>query len=199
MSDERGTPGVDRRGPPGVARAWVDVLVRPQQFFRSAVVPGNQGAGLVFAMAVVAVEEASRLVLVPDAIPPVVGGPVVSGVLVVGFATLLVAPVGLHLVAALQTLLLRPLVPDRAGVAETVQVVAYAAAPCALAGPPVPWLRALCGLYGTWLLVVGLQTVHGTSRRRAALAGLVIAAIVFGYGFRGFGAVGAQLAAWYII
>jgi hypothetical protein len=175
------------------------VLVHPRRFFRAAVVPGDQGAGLTFAMAVVAVEEATRLALVPGAIPTVVGGPVVSAALVVGVATLLVAPAGLHLVAALQTLLLRPLVAERAGVAETVQVLAYAAAPCVLAGPPVPWLRVLGAGYGTWLLVAGLREVHGTTRRRAAVAGALPAAVVFGYGFRGFAALGDQLAAWYII
>ena len=169
-------------------RAWVEVLVRPRRFFRHAVAPGDQGPGLSFAVAVVAVEETSRLALVPDAVPAVVGGPVVSGLVVVGVATLLVTPLALHLVAALQTLLLRPLVAERAGVSETVQVVAYAAAPCALAGVPSPGLRVACTLAGAGLLVVGLATVHRTSIARAAAAGALPAALVFGYGFRGFGA-----------
>lgn len=170
-------------------RAWLEVLVRPRQFFRQRIVPGEQASGLGFAVAVVAVEEASRLVLVPDAVPPVAGGPVISAVLAVGLATLLVTPVALHLVAALQTLLLRPVVHDRAGVSTTVQVVAYAAAPCALAGIPVPGLRVACAVYGTVLLVLGLATVHRTTLLRAALAGAVPSALVFGYGFRGFGAL----------
>lgn len=186
-------------GPVGLARAWVAVLVRPRTFFRTSVTPGDQSAGLTFAMAVVAVEEATRLALVPDAVPSLAGGRLASAALVVGLAVLLVVPAGLHLIAAVQTLLLRPLVADRAGVSETVQVVAYAAAPCALAGPPVPALRVVCAAYGTWLLVIGLQTVHGTTRRRAAAAGAVPAAVVFGYGFRGFGAAVDLLASWYII
>lgn len=187
------------RGPRGLLSAWITVLGRPHRFFRTGVAPGDQAAGLTFAMVVVAVEETVRLALVSGAIPAVVGGRLVSATLVVGFATLLVAPAGLHLVAALQTLLLRPLVGDRAGVSETVQVLAYAGAPCALAGPPVPWLRVLCAAYGAWLLVIGVETVHDTTRRRAALAAAVPAALVFGYGFRGFAALGDLLVAWYII
>lgn len=188
-------PGGGRaRGPRGLLRAWVEVLVRPARFFRAGVSPGDQGPGLTFAMAVVAVEEASRLALVPGAVPQLVGGKLASGALLVGLATLLVAPLALHLVAGVQILLLRPLVADRAGVSETVQVLAYAAAPCVFVGVPEPTMRALGGLYGAWLLVVGLATVHGTSRWRAAAAGAVPAVLVFGYGFRGVAALGALYA-----
>lgn len=200
MTDPAGrrVPGRSR-GPRALVRAWVDVLVTPRRFFQTAVAPGDQVPGLTFAMAVVLVEEATRLALVPGAVPQLVGGRLVGAVLVIGLATLLVAPLGLHLVAAVQTLLLHPMVPDRAGISETVQVLAYAAAPCALAGAPAPALRVACAAYGTWLLVLGLSTVHGTSRRRAGVAGAIPAAVVFGYGFRGFDALGALLAAWYII
>ncbi len=191
--------GGRRRGPEGLVRAWVRVLVRPGRFFRTAVAPGHQAPGLTFAMAVVGLEEASRLALAPAAVPALAGGRLASAALVVGLATLLVAPLGLHLVAAAQTLLLRPLVADRAGVSETVQVLAYAAAPCALAGPPVPALRVICTAYGGWLLVVGLATVHRTSRRRAAIAAAIPAAVVFGYGFRGFAAVVDLLVGWTLV
>jgi hypothetical protein len=191
--------GGRRRGLGGLVRAWLGVLVAPRAFFEEAVAPGDQAPALTFAMAVVLAEEATRLALVPGAVPVLAGGPIVSAALVVGLATVLVAPVGLHLVAALQTVLLGPLVGDRAGIDETVQVLAYAAAPCALAGPPSPGLRALCAGYATVLLVVGLATVHGTSLRRAAAAGALPAAVVFGYGFRGVAAVADQLAAWYLI
>lgn len=200
MTDWLQAPDAGRpRGPRGIGRAWLEVIVRPNRFFRTAVVPGDQGPGLTFAMTVVLVEEATRLAFVPEAVPPLVGGRLVATVLVLGLATLLVAPLGLHLVAAIQTLLLRPLVADRAPVSETVQVLAYAAAPCALAGLPVPALRVVGTAYGAWLLVIGLATVHGIPRRRAAVAGVIPAAVVFGYGFRGFDAVGQLLAAWYII
>ncbi|MFB6360400.1 MAG: YIP1 family protein [Halobacteriales archaeon] len=179
-------PGGGRdRGPRGLARAWLEVLFRPRRFFRSGVAPGDQGPGLTFAIAVVAIEEAVRLALVPAAIPALAGGRLASAAVLVGLAALLVTPAMLHLLAAIQTLLLRPLVEERAGVSETVQVLGYAIAPCVLAGIPVPALRVLCAAYGTWLLVFGLAVVHETDGLRAALAGLLPAAAVFGYGFRG--------------
>lgn len=188
-------PGGGRaRGPRGLVRAWVEVLVRPGRFFRTGVAPGDQGPGLTFAMAVVAVEEASRLALVPDAVPSLVGGRLASATLLVGLATLLVAPLGLHLVAGVQILLLRPVVADRAGVSETVQVLAYATAPAVFVGVPEPTIRVVGGFYGTWLLVVGLATVHGTSRWRAAAAGAIPAVLLFGYGFRGVAALGTLYA-----
>lgn len=187
------------RGPAALACAWVEVLVRPRRFFRAAVAPGDQAPGLVFAMAVVLVAEATRYALVPDAHPVVAGAPRLSAALFLGATVLLVAPAALHLVAALQTLLLLPFASDRGGVSETVQVIAYASAPCALAGPPVPELRALCAAYGAWLLVVGLREVHGLSTRRAAVLGAPPAVLVFGYGFRGFAAAEILLRQWYLI
>ena len=182
------------RGPRGLLRAWVEVVVRPRRFFAHGVAPADQGPGLTFLMAVVAVEETSRLALAPEAVPSLVGGRLASAALLVGLATVLVAPLGLHLLAAVQTLLLRPLVADRAGVSQTVQVLAYAAAPCAFAGLPVPAIRVLCGAYGAVLLVLGLSIVHDTSPWRAAAAGALPAALLFGYGFRAFGAVSAVYA-----
>ncbi|MFB6361259.1 MAG: YIP1 family protein [Halobacteriales archaeon] len=191
-------PGGGRdRGPRGLARAWVEVLLRPRRFFRSGVAPGDQGPGLTFAMTVVAIEEAARLALAPAAIPELAGGRLASAAVLVGLAALLVTPAALHLLAAIQTILLRPLVEERAGVSETVQVLGYAIAPCVLAGIPVPALRVLCAAYGAWLLGVGLTVVHETDGWRAALAALLPAAAVFGYGFRGFLAVQQLLAGSY--
>ncbi len=194
------TPGEGReRGPLGIGRAWVDVLVRPRGFFRAGVVPGDQAPGLVFAVVVAFVFVATRFLLVPDSIPAIQGGPVLSATLALLAVTLLVAPATLHLTAAIQTLLLIALVRDRAGVSETVQTVAYATAPCALAGLPYPSLRALCAAYGAFLLVVGLSEVHGTSLTRAALAAVLPASLVFGYAFGGFGAVVSVAQAWALI
>ncbi|MFB6281862.1 MAG: YIP1 family protein [Haloferacaceae archaeon] len=187
------------RGPSGLLRAWVEVLVRPRRFFRTAVVPGQQAPGLVFAVAVALAYLAGLLGSGAETVPPtlpVVGG---TGPLAAAFVVLLVAlvvaPATLHLTAAVCTLGLMATVEDRAGVSETVQTVAYAAAPCALAGLPVPEVRAFCALYGTALLVLGLGEVHDTGPVRAALAGAVPAGLVFGAAFRGFGAVAVLLPA----
>lgn len=193
-------PGGGRaRGPRALLRAWVEVVVRPRRFFRVAVAPGDQAPGLAFAMAVVLVSESSRLALAPGAVPPLVGSRALSAVIVVAVAVIIVTPAVLHLVAAVATLVLVAVADDRRGVSETVQVLAYAAAPCALAGLPLPAVRVVATAYGTYLLVVGFETVHGVGGRRAAIVAAVPAALVFGYGFRGFDAVATLLARWYII
>lgn len=188
------------RGPRGLLRAWVTVLVRPRQFFRTAVVPGEQAPGLVFAVAVALAYVAGLLgsgaATVPPDLPVVGGTGALATLVVVLLVALVVAPATLHLTAALGTLLLMATVDDRAGVSETVQTLSYAAAPCALAGLPVPELRVLCTGYGAALLVVGLREVHGTGLARAALVGAVPAALVFGYAFRGFAAAATLRRAW---
>jgi hypothetical protein len=181
------------RGPAGLARAWVEVLVRPRRFFRTGVAPGDQAPGLVFVAGIVLIEEGIRLSVVPGAVPTVAGQPFVSRALALALAVVLIAPLTLHLVAAIQTLLLIPFVADRAGISGTVQVIAYASAPCVFAGVPIPLLRLTCGLYGAVLLVVGLAVVHEDSLPRAAILGALPAAIVFGYGFRGFRAAAELL------
>lgn len=187
--------GGRNRGPVAILRAWVGVLIAPRQFFRGAVAPGDQAPGLVFGGAVVLVEETTRYALIEGARPVFAGRPLASAALAVGVAVVLVTPAVLHLVAAIETVLLAGLTnvigfaPDRGGVGETVQVVAYAAAPCALAGAPIPLLRAVCAGYAAVLLIVGLAIVHRMSYPKAVIAAVLPAALVFGYGFRGFAAL----------
>ncbi len=177
------------RGPRGMARAWLEVLVRPGRFFTTGIGTGDQAPALTFVMAVVALEEASRFLLVEDAVPAVAGGERSSMAVALAVAVLIIAPASLHLISALQTVLLMIGAPDRGGVSETVQVLAYATAPCIVAGAPVPGLRAVCAAYGTILYIVGLGRVHDLPPLRAFVVGAVPAAIAFGYGFRGFDAL----------
>lgn len=193
-----GIPGRDR-GFTGIARAMGEILVSPRAFFRRRVAPGEQAPGLTFAMTVVVVEEASRYWLSPTAVPMLTASQLTSAIIVLALTVLLITPVVLHLVAAIQTLLLLPVIKDRAGISETVQIISYATTPCLLAGVPIPELRVVCTAYGTVLLVIGIAEIHGTTDRLAAMVGAIPAAIVFGYGFRGFDAVTTLLAEWYII
>jgi hypothetical protein len=160
-------------------------LVRPQQFFRNGVAPGDQAPGLVFAVAVAVAYTLGLFAFVPSRIPEWALGPGVSAALAVAVVTIVIAPAALHLTAALQTIILILTVPDRAGVSETVQVIAYAAAPCVIAGIPIPAVRAGCTLYAGSLLVIGLREVHGTTTARAAVAGVVPATLLFGTAFGG--------------
>lgn len=191
----RGRP----RGPIALLRAWFEVVVRPRRFFRVAVAPGDQAPGLVFGMAVVLVEEASRYALAPGSVPGLVGSRVLSASLAVAVAVVIVTPAALHLAAAVQTLVLMAVADDRAGVSETVQVLAYASAPCALAGLPWPLMRAAATAYGAFLLTIGLAEVHELRPGRAIVAASLPAILVFGYGFRGFDALRALLARWYVV
>jgi hypothetical protein len=172
-----------------MARAWAEVLIRPRRFFQTGIGTGDQAPALTFVMAVVALEEASRFLLVENAVPAVAGGERSSMAVALAVAVLIVAPASLHLVSALQTVLLMIGAPERGGVSETVQVLAYATAPCMLAGAPVPALRAICAVYGAVLYVTGLSRVHDLSLPRAVVLGAVPSAVAFGYGFRGFDAL----------
>jgi hypothetical protein len=188
--------GGRERGPRGLLRAWVEILVRPTRFFRNGVAPGDQAPGLAFGMGVVLVSEAVRLALVPEAVPEVAGGWGASALLTLAVATVFVAPLALHLVAAVESVALVLLVPAerRAGVSETVQVVAYAAAPCVLAGVPVPAVRVVVAAWGALLLALGTAARNDASPLVALAASVVPAALVFGYGFRGFAAAATLIA-----
>ncbi|MCU4754028.1 YIP1 family protein [Halobacteria archaeon AArc-curdl1] len=177
------------RGPRGLARAWLEVLVRPHRFFRVGVSPGDQAPGLTFLMTVVLVAITSQYVFTPESFPSLPVSPLLAGTFWISLVVLLVAPLGLHLLSALQTLFLLVIVPNRAGISQTVQVLAYATAPCVVVGVPIPEIRVLACLYGAVLLIVGLRIVHETSIIRALLAGLVPALLLFGYGFGGMAAL----------
>jgi len=176
-----------------MARAWFEAMIRPRRFFRAAVAPADQAPGLTFVMAVVGIAVGTRLALVPGATPVYLDAPALSALFVLAAFVLVVGPVSLHLAAAFQTVLLILVVRDRAGISETVQTLAYATAPCVFAGVPVPAVQAAVGVYGTVLLVTGLAVVHETSPVRAALAGLPVAAAVFGGAFGAAPALSAVL------
>jgi len=181
--------GGRERGPVGLLRAWVEVLVRPRQFFGSKVAPGDQAPGVTFAAAVVLAAEAVRIGLFGGPHPVVGGQPTLSAVLWVSLVTVLVAPAGIHLVAALQTLLLMTTVEKRAGVSETVQVLCYALAPCAFVGVPSVHVQAAVTVWGAGLLVAGMASVHDLAHGTALAVTAVPAVLVFGYGFGGTEAV----------
>ena len=181
------------RGPRGLARAWVETLVRPRRLFANGVSPGDQAPALTFAVAVAAAFTLGWIVADPGAIPGIVGSVPVSAVILILVVIAMAAPVGLHLTAAVATIsvILASVeiddgfsLRDRGGVSETVQVVAYASAPMALAGPPIPQLRIACGVYSTVLLLIGFRTVHGTTPARTLIAGIPPAIMGYGIGYR---------------
>ena len=189
--------GGRRRGPRGLARAWVEVLVRPGRFFRTGVAPADQAPGLTFALAVAFTFVGGRLLLSPESLSgyghvvAATGRPVLSAFVLAGAIGFLVAPLVLHLAAALATLSLMAVVDDRGGISETVQVVAYASAPAVFVAVPHPAVQVVAASYGALLVAVGFAVVHETSPPRAAVAALLPAVFVFGFAFGGIGAVEA--------
>lgn len=183
------TPAGGReRGPRGVMRAWISVIIAPRQFFASAVAPGDQAPGLVFGITIATAYVAGLFAGNPSHIPQLSNDPVTSAAITVIAVMLLIAPAILHLTAALQTILLILIVPDRAGVSETVQIIAYAAAPCIIAGVPIAALRVMCTAYAATLLIIGIREVHATSTLRATLAAGIPASLLFGSALGGISA-----------
>jgi hypothetical protein len=173
------------RGPVALGRAWVEVLVRPRQFFARKVAPGDQAPGLTFAAVVVFAAEIGRIATVADGYPVVANQPTASAVLWLLALIVLVTPAGIHLTAALQTLVLIATVDDRAGVSETVQVLCYSLAPLAFLGVPNLWVQAAVVLWSAGLLVIGMGTVHDVSLPKALVVVAIPAVLLLGYGFGG--------------
>jgi len=190
------------RGPRALARAWVEALVRPRRLFANGVAPGDQAPALTFTVAVAAAYALGWMISEPGAIPGIVVSVPVSAAILFLVVVVLVAPVGLHLTAAVATLsvILASVEYDdglalraRGGVSETVQVVAYASSPMALAGPPIPELRVVCGVYAAVLLLIGFRTVHETTLARTLVAGVPPALLGYGVGYRVVAAVRSLL------
>ncbi|KKF39445.1 hypothetical protein FK85_28385 [Halorubrum saccharovorum] len=181
------------RGPRALARAWVEALIRPRRLFANGVAPGDQAPALTFAVAVAAAYALGWIVTDPGIVPGIVASLPLSAAILFLVVVVLVAPVGLHLTAAVATLsvILASVeyddgiaLRDRGGVSETVQVVAYASSPMALAGPPIPELRVVCGAYAAVLLLIGFRTVHRTTPVRTLVAGVPPALLGYGVGYR---------------
>jgi hypothetical protein len=171
------------RGPVALVRAWVEVLLRPDRFFRRRIAPGDQAPGLTFAAFVLLAAEATRIVTVPDAHPIVAEQPMASAVFWLLALVVVVMPAGIHLTAALQTLFLIGFVEERAGVSETVQVICYALAPLAFLGVPNVWVQCLVGLWASGLFVLGIAEVHDVPLWRAFGVAVVPVTLLVGYGF----------------
>tara|TARA_Y100000996_G_scaffold371739_1_gene320241 strand:+ start:506 stop:1045 length:540 start_codon:yes stop_codon:yes gene_type:complete len=168
-------------------RNWIAIIIHPKGFFEKKIKSGKQSDGLIFAMVVVMIEEGSRIIIHTP-------WTVTYFFISLGVAVLIVTPILLHIVAAIQTLLLRMGAKNRKGIGATVQVIGYSIAPCIFAGFAIPSLRVLCAIYGSILLIIGLKEVHDVSLRKAFLISIIPAIIVFGLLFRGILALNSLLA-----
>jgi hypothetical protein len=164
--------------------------------------PGDQAPALTFAVAVAAAFTLGWMVADPGVIPGIVASVPVSALVTFLVVVALAAPVGLHVTAAVATVSVIVAsiefddglgLRDRGGVSETVQIVAYASSPMALAGPPVPVLRVACGAYAVGLLLIGFRTVHRMSPLRTLVAGVPPALLGYGVGYRVIASIRALL------
>ncbi|MDL0126147.1 YIP1 family protein [Halobacterium salinarum] len=177
--------GGRERGPLGLAKSFTQVLLNPVSFFDEAVSPGDQAPGLVFAMVVVGVVAVTELAATPSDALAFPTADWLAAVLTVALVVLLVTPAAVHALSAIQTLCLviATISESRGGVSETVQLIAYAAAPCVVTGLGVPVLTLLAGVWAWCLLVVGTSVVHEISLPRAVIAAAVPGVLAFGAGF----------------
>jgi hypothetical protein len=174
--------------------------------FGGWITPGDQAPALTFAVAVAAAFVLGWIAADPAvAAGPIASSPLLSAAVIVLVAAALAAPVGLHLTAAVGTVSVvvacveiadgHFALRDRGGVSETVQAVAYASAPMALAGPPIPLLRVACGAYAALLLAVGLSRIHGLTPFRTVVAAVPPALLGYGVGYRSVAALRALIGA----
>ncbi|MFB6196843.1 MAG: YIP1 family protein, partial [Halobacteriaceae archaeon] len=171
------------RGPRAIWNAWIAILIKPSEFFERGITPGDQAPGLIFAMVTSAVAALFHLLTFPAYALVFGDRPALSMLLVFAFIVLFITPISLHVVAAVETLGLIGLVPNRNGISETVQVIGYSTAPCALAGLPSPTLRVVVTAWGVALLMYGTMVVHDADPLRSSVASLLPSMLVFGFGF----------------
>jgi hypothetical protein len=171
-------------------RRWLRRLLRPRRFFAAAVRANDQAPAVYHIIIVGSITAAVRLWMGPI---PAVGGSTIFGAAVwIALTGLFIAPIALHLAAALATVMLIITAPDRAGISMTVQVWAYAATPVVLIGVGRPALTVVAIAVAGYWTIVGTAVVHQISTRRALLAAAVPIGIVYGIGLGGF-ASGTQL------
>ena len=154
---------------------WLKVMTKPHLFFGEMMEESGQGEGLIFVMVLVAIEEGSRLAWIG----------LEYSIIILGVTVFIATPILLHIVAAIQTVLLRFVKKDRNEMSLTVKVICYSISPCVFMGLTVPFLRIICAVYGWLILVIGIKEAHGVSMRNALLVTAVPSIIIFGYMFRG--------------
>ena len=168
-------------------RLRVRRLLRPHRFFEAVVTANDQAPAVYHIIIIGSITAAVRLWVGP--IPSVGGSALIGAAVWIALTGLFIAPIALHLAAALATVMLMITVPERAGISMTVQVWAYAATPVVLIGLGRPALTVVAIAVAGYLTVVGTAVVHRISMRRALLAAAVPIMVVYGIGLGGFASV----------
>lgn len=180
-------------------RLWGETLLTPWRVFPGGIRPGEQLPAVIFTVLVTGAWVAVRVAVDPGAVPVLGDAPVVSMLIWAALLAVVVAPVAVHVMAAVATVVLIAIASDRAGVSETVQTVAFAMAPAPVLATGVAELQVLATIYGTFLVMYGLSAVHRVSPERALLAGAVPAYVLFVVGFGADAGFVELMRRWYII
>ena len=165
------------------AMVWFTAIVAPWICFTDFITERDQTRAIGFIVLMVVFWQLMTVLLGEPSHPIIGNSPTVSLIVWTVLLALFVAPVAIHLLAFVTTLVLIAVVEERASVSETVQVLAYATAPVVFLPIPVVALQVAIGLYGSFILVYGLRVVHEISIWRALLAGIIPAYLLFGMGF----------------
>lgn len=132
---------------------WRQVVTEPKAFFARMPHTGGLGEPSTFLVICAAVSALGHLLL--------------AWGLYAAVAIFIGQVVGAFVAAAVFTLIAQHLFEGRAGFEATFRVVAYAAAPLVLFWVPI--LGMIAWLYGAYLIVRGLEEVHGLDATRAVL------------------------------
>lgn len=178
---------------------WLTAMTAPWVCFRQYIVERDQTRAIGFAMVMIGAWLFAGLALGTATYPVIGGAPVVSFLIWLALLTVVVAPVAIHLLAFIATVVLAATVAERGTVSETVQAITYAMAPAVFLAVPLDAVQAAFALFGSLLLVYGLKVVHSTSIWRAFLAGIIPAYLLFGVGFGADAAIVEMLRTYYII
>src|SRR6266849_2376701 len=137
----------------GFPNTWKRVMTDPRGFFADMPEVGGLQAPLAFLGVSAVINAAGHLIV---------------GWGLGGFVRIVLGQVvGAFLSAALFVLIAQHLFGGRGGFEATFRVVAYAAAATVLSWLPLVGVLAL--LYGAYLMIVGLERVHGFDVTRAVL------------------------------
>jgi len=142
---------------PGV---WRRVMSEPRQFFEDMPVTGGLQRPLVFLLICLAISAVGLLLIGPR--------PWALWILLVGIVRAFVGALVLMVIA-------QQVFRGSGDYEATFRAVAYGSAPVALVW--IPLLRPLFGLYAFFLIIPGLERVHGFDATKAVLT-LFLAAIV---------------------
>lgn len=180
-------------------RVWILTLIVPWRVFPNRIRRGEQLRAILFTILVAGAWVAVRVAVDFGSFPVLGNAPELSVLIWALLLAVVVAPIGVHVAAAIATLVLVAVATDRAGVSETVQTVAFAMAPAPAIAVGVAEVQVVAALYGSVLLVYGLWAVHEITLERAVLAGLLPVYLLFVVGFGADAGFVELLRRWYII